>query len=68
VLKALPDESILVAYLQIGLLIDLVRANSTDEEYQVQGEILALEAFEAIGVGLRFQPGYLDGVFYFLVP
>ncbi len=68
VLEALPDESILVAYLQIGLLIDLLRANSTADEYQVQGEILALEGFEAIGAGLRFQPGYLDGVLYFLVP
>lgn len=68
VLEALPDKSNLVAYLQIGLLTDLIRANSTEEEYQVQGEILALGVFEAIGVGLRFQPGYLDGVLYFLLP
>lgn len=68
VLKALPDEPALVAYLQIQSLTDLVRANSTGDEYQAQGEMLALEVFEAIGVGLRFEPGHLDGVLYFLVP
>jgi hypothetical protein len=68
VLEALPDESVLVACFQMQLLLDLVRANSAADEYQVQGEILALEAFEAIGAGLRFQPGYLDGVLYFLLP
>lgn len=68
VLKALPDEPLLVAYLQIPSLTDLVRANSPEDSSPIQGEMLALEAFEAIGAGLRFQPGYLDGVFYFLVP
>ncbi len=68
VLKALPDEPVLVAYLQIPSLTELAGANSTRDEYQAQGEMLALEVFEAIGAGLRFQPGFLDGVLYFLVP
>jgi hypothetical protein len=67
VLKALPDEPTLVAYLHTGLLTEVVAANVTEEEFKAQGELLLLQSFEALGVGLRLEPGGMDGVIYFLM-
>ena len=67
VLKALPDEPALVAILRTGLLTDMAAANTTEEEFEAQGELLLLQSFEALGAGLRLEPGGMDGVIYFLM-
>lgn len=67
VLDTLPDEPVFVAYLNRPSLTETVRANLIEEHYQGSQEFLILEPFEAIGLGLRFQPDRLDGVIYFLI-
>ena len=67
VLKVLPDEPALVAILHTGLLTDLAAANTTEEEFEAQGELLLLQSFEALGAGLRVESGGMDGVIYFLM-
>jgi hypothetical protein len=68
VLDALPDELSLVFYIDSDRLRELAQANMTAEEYQERQELVGLEAFEAVGVGLQFQPDLVDGTVYFLVP
>ena len=65
VLAALPEDPSLVIYLNSEPLISMAQANMTEEQYQNSQEYVLMEAFEAIGLGLRFQPGSLDGVAYF---
>lgn len=64
---ALPDDPSFVIYLNNGPLTSLLQANTTEEQYQERQEYLLLEAFEAIGLGLRLTPDRLDGVLYFFV-
>jgi hypothetical protein len=68
VLDPLPDELTFVVYLDDGALADLAQANMTADEYKNRDELVGLEAFEAIGLGLELQPDRFDGVVYFLVP
>ena len=66
VLKAMPEEPILIVYIDNGSLRQLAQANVTSEEYQ-NPEFQALEAFEAIGLGLRVDQDRIDGAMYFLI-
>jgi hypothetical protein len=68
ILKALSGRPTFFAYLGDEALIDLARTNMTAEEYQNRSDLVGLEAFEAIGLGLRLRPNRFDGVLYFLVP
>jgi hypothetical protein len=68
VLDPLPDELTFGVYLDDGALADLAQANMTADEYKNRDELVGLEAFEAIGLGLELQPDRFDGVVYFLVP
>jgi hypothetical protein len=66
VLKAMPEEPVLIVYIDNGSLRQLAQANVTSEEYQ-NPEFQALEAFEAIGLGLRVDQDWIDGAMYFLI-
>jgi hypothetical protein len=66
VLGALPPDPNFVLYLNRTALTDLARANMSQEEYERNQELMALEPFEAISLGLRLRPEGLDGTIYFL--
>ena len=66
-LETLSGDPSLLVYLNCGALTSLAQANMTEERYQENEEYLLLEAFEAIGISLRFAPDRLDGVVYFFV-
>jgi hypothetical protein len=66
VLKTMPEEPILIAYVDSGSLRQLAQSNMTSEEYQ-NSEFQGLESLEAIGLGLRIDQDRLDGTIYFLI-
>jgi len=66
-LAASPDDPSLVVYLDSKSLTSLAQTNMTEEQYQRNKEYIFLEAFEAIGISLRFAPDRLDGIMYFFV-
>ena len=61
---ALPDRPTMAAYVQMAALADLVRANTTEEQYADLPEYRLLELFGAVGLGLRPEPERLSGVLY----
>jgi hypothetical protein len=61
------DAPSLVAYLNSEMITSLAQANTTEEQYQKNQEYLILEAFESIGLSLRFAPDELEGVMYFFI-
>lgn len=61
---ALPDEPSAAGYIQTAALAELIRANTTDEQYAELPEYRLLELFEGIGLGLRFEPERLYGALY----
>jgi hypothetical protein len=67
VLSRLPEKPAFLFYLNIEALLDLLRTNTTEEQNQSLSEYRLLEAFEAIGLGVRLAPDRFDGVLYFLV-
>jgi hypothetical protein len=67
-LAILPDAPTFVVYVNTQLLTSTARANMTEEQYQSNEEIIGLEAFEAIAVGVQFKSdGAIDGVTYLFV-
>ena len=67
-LTILPDAPTFVVYVNTQLLTSTARTNMTEEQYQSSEEIVGLEAFEAIAVGMQFKSdGAIDGVTYFFV-
>ena len=67
ILAELPDDPSLVVYVNSEPYANLAQANLTEEQYRQREEYVLLEAFEAIGLGMRLQPDRLDGVLYFFV-
>ncbi len=66
-LTAMPDGPSLVIYLNSGPLVNLIQTNVTEERYQETEEYVILEAFEAVGISLRFTPHELEGLIYLLI-
>jgi len=65
---ALPDEITSFVTINCGQWTRLVQANMIEEQYQNSEAFVFLEAFDAIGIGLRFPPdGKIKGVAYFLM-
>jgi hypothetical protein len=69
VLAAMPQKPSFFFYVNRPSLTDLVKANMTEAEYnQNQSqEFLALEAFDAVALGLKFSPDRIDGVLFCFV-
>jgi hypothetical protein len=67
ILAASSDAPSLVIYLNSEMITSLAQANMTEEQYQKNQEYLIVEAFESIGVSLRFAPDELEGVIYFFI-
>jgi hypothetical protein len=65
VTEALLKDPILVFYMHDESMLDLQRANTTSE--QAQSDLVILEPFEAIGLGLRLDEEHLQGTIYFLL-
>jgi hypothetical protein len=64
VMATLPDDASFVLYLNDGPLVELIDVNaSPDQGPSVEYELLSL--FEAIGLGLQFEPDRLDATVYF---
>jgi hypothetical protein len=64
VMATLPDDASFVLYLNDGPLVELIDVNaSPDQGPSVEYELLSL--FEAIGLGLQFEPDRLDATIYF---
>jgi hypothetical protein len=64
VMATLPDDSSFVFYLNSGPLVELIDVNTPP--YQSQGaEYQLLSLFEAIGLGLQFEPDQLEATIYF---
>jgi hypothetical protein len=67
-LAILPDAPTFVVYIDTQLLTSTARTNMTEEQYQSSEEIVGLEAFEAIALGVQLKSdGAIDGVTYFFV-
>jgi hypothetical protein len=65
VLRTLPDESQFVFFWDSESLLDLARANMTEQELN-NTAFLMTEAFDAFGLGVQLEPDRLDGIIYFL--
>jgi hypothetical protein len=64
VMATLPDDSSFVFYLNSGPLVELIDVNTPP--YQSQGaEYQLLSLFEAIGLGLQFEPDQLEATIHF---
>jgi len=67
-LTVLPDAPTFVVYVNTQLLTNTARANMTEEQYQNSEEVIGLEAFEAIALGVQLKSdGTIDGVTYLFV-
>jgi hypothetical protein len=64
--QKLPGEATLFFYIGSDALTELMRANTTEEELR-NSFFLAVQAFEAIGLGLRLDSERLEGTAYFLM-
>jgi len=67
VVAALPRDPALFFYLNGPGLVDLSKANMSEQEFESSQELGALTAFDAIGVGLTLEAGRIDGTIYFFL-
>jgi hypothetical protein len=66
VMATLPDDASFVLYLNGERLVELIDVNtSPDQDQGVEYEILSI--FEAISLGLQFEPDRLDATIYFFI-
>jgi hypothetical protein len=67
VLGTMPQDPSFFLYLNRRSLTDLAKANMTEAEYNQSQEIFGLEAFDAVGLGLKLSPDRIDGVLFCFV-
>ncbi len=66
VMATLPDDASFVLYLNGERLVELIDVNTApDQDQGEQYQLLSL--FEAIGLGLQFEPDRLDATIYFFI-
>jgi hypothetical protein len=67
VLGTMPQDPSFFFYLNRPSLTDMAQANMTEHQYGQSQELLGLEAFDAIGLGLKLHTDRIDGTLYFFM-
>jgi hypothetical protein len=65
VLSKMPESPVFFLYLNMPAFVDLRQANMRAQDIEQLPEISALEAFDAIGLGLTLSPDALEGTIQF---
>jgi hypothetical protein len=67
VLDALPRNPSFLLYVNRPSLTDVVQINMTEQQYTQSQELVGLEAFDAIGLGLKLGTDVIEGALYFFM-
>jgi hypothetical protein len=67
VLDTLPRDPSFFVYLNRPVLTDIAQTNATEQQYSQSQELVGLEAFDAIGLGLKLGTDVIEGTLYFFM-